>query len=50
MSQGGSILGAHDWAYLRRDPDYRADWAVESHAIVNPPAALARLPGIVAAR
>ena len=21
------VLGAHAWAYMRRDPDYRADWA-----------------------
>ena len=35
MRRGGSgagdaILGAHAWAYLRRDPDYRADWAAQA--------------------
>ena len=25
------VLGAHAWAYMRRDPDYRADWAL--HAV-----------------
>ena len=35
MSRGGArlgdaILGAHAWAYLRRDPDYRAAWASHS--------------------
>ena len=24
------VLGAHAWAYMRRDPDYRADWALHA--------------------
>ena len=24
------LLGAHAWAYMRRDPDYRADWALHA--------------------
>ena len=27
--QRDAVLGAHAWAYMRRDPDYRADW--EAH-------------------
>jgi hypothetical protein len=27
MGAGGAVLGAHAWAYLRRDPAYRAAWA-----------------------
>ena len=23
-----AVLGAHAWAYMRRDPDYRAAWAL----------------------
>ena len=35
MSRGGAanrdaVLGAHAWAYLQRDPEYRADWAAHA--------------------
>ena len=29
-AEGDAVLGAHAWAYLRRDPHYRVDW--EAHA------------------
>ena len=29
-SDRDAVLGAHAWAYLRRDPDYRGDWAAHA--------------------
>ncbi len=36
------VLGAHAWAYMRRDPDYRADWALPVWE--DPDAAMWRSP------
>ena len=31
-AEGDAVRGAHAWAYMRRDPDYRTDWAAHAAA------------------